>query len=729
MRDRLTISLRLSSMAVILSGYLALAAVREYGNAILIIPISFLVLGPVGVWLDKSYSAYRVLMRAALIAYGCFIALTVLQLGLLNAVIMLVIVLQVCLMAQRKTAKEYYYVFLMAFFLLLAACVQSPEPSIALAMGLFLLGAVWAFAAIRLIEERRRAPASSAAVFRAWKTTGESERGDPFDFALVFFLSAASVFAIALAALFFVLTPRMEAGFLGRAERTIERTGLTQTVEIRGGSTIQDDPTAVMRVEFPDLPGKKYAESAALYWRCTTLPWYYASQWSRKGLREHLEPDTPPLMFHPAISVSRKFPLEDSHARWTGGQLIRQSIYVDDAPIEGLPTLDLVRDLHITGNRRDAAIMWDDANDFTVLLNTTGLRRITYEALSEVGDPPPEVLRQASADYVSVFNEREYNLLTYNELRPETREIVRRITANQPTPYDQAVAIQRWLSGPDFEYTTDVPLLPPRYAIDAFITQVRRGHCELFASAMALMARNLGIPSRVVVGFRGGEWNESDSSYLVRANMAHLWTEIYFVDCGWVAFDPSPRAAEEETAFIHRFRQALSRYALKAKMMWYQEVVGFDPALATIRLRNFSLGIIRSIKTESVPAREFAFELGWNQVGRWISALIILAAAGATWWRLRGIRKVKAVLTRDQYRARAVYIRLRKRLRKLGLNTTGKTAEELVAEAYRLAPGHAELIRGIVGEYNRSRFGLRAFPPEEAARLRRRIASIKRRQS
>jgi transglutaminase-like putative cysteine protease len=75
--------------------------------------------------------------------------------------------------------------------------------------------------------------------------------------------------------------------------------------------------------------------------------------------------------------------------------------------------------------------------------------------------------------------------------------------------------------------------------MNAFFTEVRRGHCELFASAMALAVRSLGIPARVVTGYLGGEWDPQNHSYLVREGMAHLWVEVLFPQYGWVPFDPS----------------------------------------------------------------------------------------------------------------------------------------------------------------------------------------------
>jgi hypothetical protein len=73
-----------------------------------------------------------------------------------------------------------------------------------------------------------------------------------------------------------------------------------------------------------------------------------------------------------------------------------------------------------------------------------------------------------------------------------------------------------------------------------FLFERKQGHCEYFASSMAVMLRTLGIPSRVVNGFRSDEFNDVTGNYVVRAKNAHSWVEAYFPGYGWVTFDPTP---------------------------------------------------------------------------------------------------------------------------------------------------------------------------------------------
>ncbi len=114
-----------------------------------------------------------------------------------------------------------------------------------------------------------------------------------------------------------------------------------------------------------------------------------------------------------------------------------------------------------------------------------------------------------------------------------------RVTAGATTTYEQAVLLQNWFRNPrNFTYSTTAPNESGVSAIEAFL-QAREGFCVQFASTMAVMARTLGIPARVDVGFTGGV-RQPDGSYLVTAHDAHAWPELYFSGVGWVPFEPTP---------------------------------------------------------------------------------------------------------------------------------------------------------------------------------------------
>jgi hypothetical protein len=109
-----------------------------------------------------------------------------------------------------------------------------------------------------------------------------------------------------------------------------------------------------------------------------------------------------------------------------------------------------------------------------------------------------------------------------------------------------------------------------------FLFNVKQGHCEYFATAMAVMLRTQGIATRVVNGFLPGEYNQAAGAFTVRQSDAHSWVEVYFpYTKSWVTFDPTPpagRTTRERTGLAG----ALSKYSEALELLWFQYVVGYD---------------------------------------------------------------------------------------------------------------------------------------------------------
>ncbi|MEN5073801.1 DUF3488 and transglutaminase-like domain-containing protein [Isoptericola cucumis] len=118
-------------------------------------------------------------------------------------------------------------------------------------------------------------------------------------------------------------------------------------------------------------------------------------------------------------------------------------------------------------------------------------------------------------------------------------ETAREVTAGAQTPYDQAVAIQRWLRNPGtFTYSTTLPRGGTGDPVWDFL-QHRTGYCIQFATTMVVMARSLGIPTRMAVGYLPGDRSD-DGVWEITGQDSHAWPEVYFPDTGWVRFEPTP---------------------------------------------------------------------------------------------------------------------------------------------------------------------------------------------
>lgn len=163
-----------------------------------------------------------------------------------------------------------------------------------------------------------------------------------------------------------------------------------------------------------------------------------------------------------------------------------------------------------------------------------------YRVVSEVPQPTGGQLQGAGTDYPAVVREKFLQLP--RSLPREVPETARRIENDYDprTPYEKARAIERYLLyDGGFVYNLDVDYGRADRAIEKFLGEGREGFCVQFATSMALIAREMGVPSRVVYGARPGE-EVSPGEYAVYGKNLHTWVEIYFPGVGWYPFDPTP---------------------------------------------------------------------------------------------------------------------------------------------------------------------------------------------
>lgn len=151
--------------------------------------------------------------------------------------------------------------------------------------------------------------------------------------------------------------------------------------------------------------------------------------------------------------------------------------------------------------------------------------RPTVQQLRDAGQPPLEI----SSTYTRLPR----------SLPRSVRQMARTLTEDAPTPYDKAMVLQQWFrQDGKFTYSTEAPADAGGDAVAEFLV-ARKGFCIQFSSAMAVMARSLGIPARIGVGFLPGR-PTTDGWRSVLLTDAHAWPELYFEGVGWVRFEPTP---------------------------------------------------------------------------------------------------------------------------------------------------------------------------------------------
>jgi len=199
--------------------------------------------------------------------------------------------------------------------------------------------------------------------------------------------------------------------------------------------------------------------------------------------------------------------------------------------------------------------------------------RMVYRIFSDTTEPSANVLRADRRQYL-------IESARYLELPPNldprisalADSVLQRVGAQNR--YDAARAIESYLRE-NYGYTLELKAGGPDPLAD-FLFNVRAGHCEYFATAMAVMLRTQRIASRVVNGFLPGEYNEAAGAFTVRQSDAHSWVEVYFPQTNsWVTFDPTPPAGRAPHVSTGLAAQ-LAKYSEALELMWFQYVVGYD---------------------------------------------------------------------------------------------------------------------------------------------------------
>jgi hypothetical protein len=132
-------------------------------------------------------------------------------------------------------------------------------------------------------------------------------------------------------------------------------------------------------------------------------------------------------------------------------------------------------------------------------------------------------------------------------------DLATQITEGKPTEFDRVEAIQSWIRT-NTEYNLDVPRDPPGVdAVDRFLFVTRQGFCEHIASALAVMLRTQGIPTRLVTGYGPGQRNPLTGYLEVKESDAHAWVEVYYPHIGWVPYDPTFGVPEANPGALSRF--------------------------------------------------------------------------------------------------------------------------------------------------------------------------------
>jgi protein-glutamine gamma-glutamyltransferase len=489
----------------------------------------------------------------------------------LNATVHLVLFVMVVRLFSTQRDRDHYFLSVISFLMVLAAALLTVDSVFLLAFGGFLLMAVATF----VLMEMKRASAKA--------TIQSKESSDLRAYRhMAFSLAMATPLLVLLiliggAAIFFVL-PRISAGYLSGYSPVGElTTGFSNRVQLGSIGQIQQSSSMVMHIQIDG----DYGGGFDLNWRGVTLNLFDGRSWTNSQDRQVLGagPNGLFALSNPAVS-GKPSPKNEKTIHY---RVLMEPIGVNVFFLAAVP--------HILRGNYSLVAIDSGAAVFDLDLEhpVSG-----YQATSRITNPDPKLLR-ASSDSSPAPGLSNY--LNVPPLDPRIPLLAAQITAAADNNYDRARALESYLST-HFQYTLELPRTVQRDPLANFLFERKQGHCEYFASSMAVMLRTLGIPSRVVNGFRTGEFNDLTSQYLVRASDAHSWVEAYFPGYGWVSFDPTPAGPGTE----HGRWSRIMMYWDAMQSFWREWIINFD----TSHQQILGQGAVRNSRQLFEQARNWA---------------------------------------------------------------------------------------------------------------------------
>jgi transglutaminase-like putative cysteine protease len=363
--------------------------------------------------------------------------------------------------------------------------------------------------------------------------------------------------ALPIMLVLFLLFPRLPGPLWGIPPDSSSGTsGLSEEMSPGDITRLGLSEEVAFRVEFLTRPPR----ARDLYWRGPVLADFNGRTWSRDQRRRSRLVETLELE---GESIDYRVMLEASGQRW---------VLALDMPARWSSTPNLVM-----------------GSDYQLRVPFGGQMRsrLEYRVSSHTDYRAREPLSE---------REREQFRYLPDGSNPRTRALAASWLRDGPSPDETIERALDYLRSEPFFYTLTPPALG-NHTADEFLFDTRRGFCEHYASAFAVMMRAAGLPARIVTGYQGGELNTVGDYYIIRQSDAHAWTEVWLEDRGWVRVDPTAAVAPQRIA-LGSSRNALSgalvpgtligrlawvRDALlvwdAANTYWTQWVVGYGPAL------------------------------------------------------------------------------------------------------------------------------------------------------
>ncbi len=369
-------------------------------------------------------------------------------------------------------------------------------------------------------------------VIMTFRTSGAGRAVSPAELKKILAVALAMpALSFPLLVVFFVIIPRTQYpmwNFMKNPERKVA--GLSERMELGSSPSVEEVKNVVFRAESTLLAYEN------LYWRGIVLNTVQGKAWVRsdKDLNEN-------------TFAGR-------------GKVIRQTIF----PEPGMG--NYILSLNVT--ERINGIRAEKSADYVFVWKSPQQRRIKYDSISVL------------TDTIGVHGgiDRSFYLRTPSQISTRIFSLAESISGKGKTDADKMMLLENFFKSGNFSYATS-NLPRSEDPMDEFLFSKKSGNCEFFAGSFAVLLRLMGIPSRLVGGFYGGEYNDLGGYYLVTEDMAHVWVEAYIEGTGWVMVDPTGFAANFARRGSRSGKDPFTGIRLMIDSLgyyWNQAVISYD---------------------------------------------------------------------------------------------------------------------------------------------------------
>ncbi len=556
------------------SAFLALASTGELPAWIVWPAPALMIAGflfPIRRPISKAFNAVLLITLAAFFGFCAFAT----DMALAVAMSGFVLSLTVIRLFERQHARHTAELQLFSFLICLAASAMHNSLSFGLWFAFYILFAVWSLilAHLRLEVEdsdRLRYPPDE----EEHAVRSASGLNVPGLINLRFlFTTGICALVIALATLgSFFLFPRIGFGLFAQKSRpSVSSVGFSDSFALGQFGRILDDPTVAFRVE----SSKDLSAYKPLYWRGVAFDHYDGRKWSRtQNKLRSLKRRSPWQVLRCLTRDQRCF---DGNSLPENALTLQ--IYLEPMDAHVLFALETPYAFQLESNFFNRQQIQKDP------LNAVHYTQQHAIAFKYTAVSIPEDRSSSSIPLERLKQDALFKMQPYLQL-PELDARIPALAASwvqDAETLDEALSrLKRGLQK-DHQYSLDIAPFEGDPIVH-FLFEDRKGHCEYFATASALLLRTQGIPARVVNGFLGGQWNELGDYLAVRQGDAHAWVEVWNGE-DWILYDTTPSSPREAATANFGF---LAQWIDNLQLWWMQTIIEYDLAEQLAALRRLS---------------------------------------------------------------------------------------------------------------------------------------------